>query len=255
MLNWQSIRNLRIFETLRFGRHAKIVVEDEDQSPTELSLSELVALNDISATDLAKIEGITNGTGAANKAVVLDANGGATIPGALSLDGNKLATEAGTGVTAGSGTLYQSSVSKEGGIITTRIIVDLTGLTSADSDLDVIGVEDTANPCHLGQITAAQNGTIFGGKMTCLEVPASLNDVDLYAAGDGALVYENLITDEDDEVALVTAGGAWTLGLVKAFSGVPADGQYLYLTNGASDTPDPFTAGKFLIELYGYEAA
>lgn len=161
---------------------------------------------------------------------------------------------AGTGVTTGTGALYKAGVVKVGDIIKTRILVDLEGLTSADSDLDVIGVEDTALACHIGQITAARNGTIFGGRMICLEVPSSLTDIDLYSAGDGALVYEDLITSESDEVALITSGAAWTAGLTRILTGVPVADQYLYLVNGAADTPDIFTAGKFLIELEGYAA-
>jgi len=92
---------------------------------------------------------------------------------------NKLETEAGLGITSGTGTVYRSGVVKVGGIITTQILIDLTGLTSADSDLDVIGVEDTTAACHIGRITAARNGTILGGTLKCLEAPASLTDIHL----------------------------------------------------------------------------
>ena len=170
------------------------------------------------------------------------------------LDGQVLPTEAGAGITDGTGTVYRSSVTKVGDIKITRILLDLTGLTSADTDVDVIGEEDTSEVCHLGQITAAVNGTIFGGTITCLELPASLTDIDFYAADEGDAVYEDLVTSLTNDVALVTAGGAWAAGDVKALSGVPAADQYLYVTNGVSDTPDIFTAGKFLIELYGYDA-
>ena len=48
--------------------------------------------------------------------------------GFTSLDANTMAVEAGTGITTGSGTIYRSSVQRNGGIITTRILIDLTGL-------------------------------------------------------------------------------------------------------------------------------
>lgn len=168
--------------------------------------------------------------------------------------GASLTTEAGTGVTTGTGTVYKSSISEQGGIITTRIMIDLTGLTSADSDLDVIGVEDTTLACHLGQITAADNGTLFGGFIKCLETPSSLTDIDFYAAALGTYKYEDLITSDASEVAIVTKGGAWSAGDQTVISGLPAADEYLYAVNGAADTPDIFTAGKFLIELYGYDA-
>lgn len=162
--------------------------------------------------------------------------------------------EAGAGITAGTGTVYRSSVIRTGNIIKTEILLDLTGLTSADSDLDVIGVEDTTDPCHIGQITAARNGTILSGTILCLEAPASLADIGIYSAGDGTLVYEDLITDESDEVVIVTpATQATTDGLVP-FAGIPPADSYLYIVNGAADTPDAFTAGKLLLTLYGYVA-
>jgi len=168
--------------------------------------------------------------------------------------GEELATEAGTGITTGTGTIYQSSVKEDGGIVTTRILLDLTGLTSADSDLDVIGVEDTALPCHIGQITAAENGTIFGGTIQCLEAPLSLTDLGIYSAGDGTLVYEDLITSESDEVVIVTPAVQAASDGAVPIAGVPPANSYLYVVNGAADTPDIFTAGKFLIELLGYRA-
>lgn len=161
---------------------------------------------------------------------------------------------AGTGITAGTGTIYQSSVHKRGGVITTQILVDVTGLTSADSDLDVLGIEDTANPCHIGRITPAINGTILGGTMQCLEDLDGVTDVGIYSAASGVLVYEDLITDEAAEVVIVTpivqvlAGGAIPI------AGVPVANHYLYMVNGAADTPEIFAAGKFLLTLYGYDA-
>jgi hypothetical protein len=161
---------------------------------------------------------------------------------------------AGTGITDGTGAVYKASVSERGGVITTRILIDVTGLTSADSDLDVIGVEDTAGPCHLGQITAAINGTILGGTIQCLEAPLSLTDVGIYSAASAVLVYEDLITDEAAEVVIVTPAVQATTDGAIPIAGVPTANHYLYLVNGAADTPDIFTAGKFLLTLYGYDA-
>lgn len=162
-----------------------------------------------------------------------------------------LAVEAGAGITGGVGAIYKSSVRRDGGIITTQILLDLTGLSSATSDLDIIGVG--ASAAHLGQITAAQNGTILSGTMTCLEAPLSLTDIDLYSATEATGVFE----DNESTLtatALITSGAAWTLGRVLAMTAVPAAGEYLYLVNGVADIADPFTAGKFLIELKGYDA-
>lgn len=160
------------------------------------------------------------------------------------------ALAAGAGITSGVGAVYRSGVQRFGDLIRTSILIDLTGLSSATSDLDVIGVG--TSPAHIGRVTKAVNGTIYAGSMTCLEVPASLTDIDLYAATEGTGVFETTGIASLTETALITSGAAWTAALKRIFTGLPTDGQYLYLTNGAADTADPFTAGKFLIELEGY---
>lgn len=164
---------------------------------------------------------------------------------------NRLLTEAGAGITDGVGTIYRSGVSRSGGIITTRILIDLTGLSSATTVLDIIGIG--TNPAHLGRIVAAENGTILSGTMTCLEAPLSLTDIDLYSAPESTGVFEALVTSLTQR-ALVTAGGAWTVGETQALTALPAANEYLYLANGVADTADPFTAGIFLIELDGFDA-
>ena len=158
----------------------------------------------------------------------------------------------GTGISSGTGTVFKSSVQSVGGIIKTSLLIDLTGLASSTTDLDIIGVG--AGAAYLGQITAAKNGTILTGRMTCLEVPAGgADDVDLYSATEATGVFDAGIGTLA-ETALVTAAGAWTLGLTKGFSAVPAANQYLYLCGGEAGTAATYTAGKFLIQLEGYEA-
>ncbi len=158
----------------------------------------------------------------------------------------------GAGISGGTGTVIKTSVIRIGDIIRTSILIDLTGLGSSTTDLDIIGVG--TDPAYLGQITAAKNGTILTGKMTCLEAPATgVTDIDLYSATEATGVFDGAIGDLV-ETALVTSGGAWSLGTVKVFSAIPAADQYLYLTGGAGGTAGTYTAGKFLIELDGYEA-
>lgn len=159
---------------------------------------------------------------------------------------------AGAGITGGVGAVYKSSVQRLGGIYKTTIMVDLTGLASSTTDLDIIGVG--ASAAHIGQITAALNGTILGVRMTCLELPAGgADDIDLYSAAEGTGVFDGGIAALT-ETALITSGGAWASGTVKAAAVVPAANEYLYLTGGEAGTAATYTAGKFLIELYGYDA-
>ena len=148
----------------------------------------------------------------------------------------------------GTGTVYKSSVGIEGDFIKTRIYIDLTGAASSTDDLDIIGKLGAA---HIGQITAAINGTIVGGTITCLEAPTGgIADIDLYAATVGTGAFDDGI-EPLTETALLTAGDAWTLGEMKALSGTPAANGYLYLCGGAAGTAATYTAGKLLIELIG----
>ena len=171
--------------------------------------------------------------------------------GFTSLDANTMATEAGTGITGGTGTIYRSSVIREGGIIKTSILIDLTGLRSTANG-DIIGVDGTSNVCHIGQITAARNGTILAGRMTCFETPAGGDpDINVHSATEGTGVEDGAIADLT-ETLLVNSGDLST-GTVVIFTGVPAADEFLYLTLGATTDAD-YTAGKLLIELFGYEA-
>ena len=171
--------------------------------------------------------------------------------GVSSFDANTLATEAGTGITGGTGTIYRSSVQRVGGIITTRILIDLTGLRSTASG-DIIGVNGTSNVCHIGQITAARNGTILTGSMECFEAPAGGDpDINVHSATEGTGVEDGAISSLT-ETLLVNAGDA-TLGSKVYFSAVPAADEFLYLTLGDTTDAD-YTAGKLFIELMGYEA-
>lgn len=148
----------------------------------------------------------------------------------------------------GASTVYKSSVTKEGDFIYTRIYIDLTSAKSSTTDLDIIGNTGTA---HIGRITAAVNGTIVGGTMTCLEVPTTgADDIDLYAATEGTGAFDGGIAALA-ETALVTSGGAWTLGGMKGMSGLPTANQYLYLTGGEAGTAGTYDAGKFLITFIG----
>lgn len=161
-----------------------------------------------------------------------------------------LTTGAGAGITGGAGTIYKSSVGLNGGIYLTTILIDLTDLSSSTTDLDIIGQSTPA--AHLGQITAAQNGTILAVRMTCLEAPAGgVTDIDLYSATVATGVFDGIVTDLV-ETAIITSGAAWTNGRVLGATVVPPANDYLYLTGGTGGTAAAYTAGKFLIELLGY---
>lgn len=72
---WDRFASIEVFRRLRMKRGAVITVENSDGTLSDIDLAELAAVNNIGAADLAKIDGITNGTAAAGKAVVLDSSG------------------------------------------------------------------------------------------------------------------------------------------------------------------------------------
>lgn len=168
------------------------------------------------------------------------------------LASNKLTQ--GTGVDGAEG--YHASIARAGGLVITRIYANIDDLVGSATDLDIIGESGIAN-CHWGQITTAKSGTIFGGQVTCLEVPTGGSaDIDFYSSDVATGTQDVIITDAalGTETALVTAGGAWTAAApVKSMTGLPAANDYIYIVNGAA-SGGTFTAGKFLIELFGIAA-
>ncbi len=172
------------------------------------------------------------------------------------LAGNpKPGMEAGTGITTGDGTLIKHSTRTVGNIFHTSILIDLTGLNSGGAG-DVIGVADTAN-CHIGQITAAVNGTLLGGRMICLETPTTGEpDIDLYSNTVGTLVEDAAHDASGTSVALLQPAADWTLDPAvsdRTITVMPAADTYLYLVSNNA-TNNTYDAGRFLIEFWGYAA-
>lgn len=148
----------------------------------------------------------------------------------------------------GTGATIEHRVSKVGDLIKTEILIDLTGIRSTAAD-DIIGDDGTTDPCHIGQITAAVNGTIFAGRIACLEAPAGGDpDIDLYSAVEGT-------GSEDDAISGLTGtqllnAGDHAADAFKSLTAYPAADEYLYLVAGATTDAD-YTAGILLIELWG----
>ena len=198
----------------------------------------------------------TAATGAITENTTIDSSGNVSAGGTLSvtgrstLTGNTIATTAGTGITTGTGTVYAASVIKTGGVFHTSILIDLTGLASSGSG-DIIGKDSTANS-HIGQITAAVNGTVLGGKLTCLEAPAGGDpDINLWYADEATGTEDAAVTGLTNQVQICDSGDL-ALNSVVSLATVAAD-KYLYMATGAATNAD-YTAGKLLIEFWGYTA-
>ena len=198
----------------------------------------------------------TAATGAITENTTIDSSGNVSAGGTLSvtgrstLTGNTIATTAGTGITTGTGTVYEAGVIKIGEVFHTTILIDLTGLASSGSG-DIIGKDSTANS-HIGQITAAVNGTVLGGKLTCLEAPAGGDpDINLWYADEATGTEDAAVTSLTNQVQICDSGDL-ALNSVVSLATVAAD-KYLYMATGAATNAD-YTAGKLLIEFWGYTA-
>lgn len=164
--------------------------------------------------------------------------------------GFSIANPAGVGITAGTGTVYETSVARNNGIVTTSIMIDLTGLNSGGTAGDIIGT-DGAGVAYIARITTADNGTVFGVKMTCYELPAGGDtDIDLYSATEGTGV-EDVAISTLTETQIINSG-TLALGTTVFGTGIVAD-QYLYLV-GQGTSNATYTAGRLLIEIFGYDA-
>lgn len=156
------------------------------------------------------------------------------------------AIDVGAGITTGTGTICVANGGKSGGVYKVSIVVDLTGLNSGGTAGDIIGVDGTALPCYIARLPTM---TVLGGRMTCLELPAGGDtDIDLYSAAEGTGV-------EDQAISALTEteiinGGTQALGTVTVFSAYPTVNEYLYLV-GQSTSDATYTAGRFLIEIFG----
>ena len=186
--------------------------------------------------------------------------GWARIQSLINENTNELRFIGNTGLTAGSGIdhsdgdgspVYVSWQEIFGDVIKTSIYVDLDGHMPGGAAGDIIGANDAAN-CHLGQYTTAKCGTLFAAKMICVETPAGGEpDVDVYSATE-ATGTENAAVSGLTETALLEAAADWTSTLApKHFTALPAADEYLYLVaSGGGDTTE-YSAGKFIIELWG----
>jgi hypothetical protein len=163
-------------------------------------------------------------------------------------------TTPGAGFDTAGGVLYIPHGKKNiAGMFYEEIFIDLAtaAVTAVATDHDVIG-EAGGGAAYIGRITAALNGTVQAIEIICMEVPAGGNtDIDFYSAAEATWVYDDDITASGTEVQLVDAGGAWTLGMVKAAANLPTADHYIYLANGAAAGAGAYTAGKFIVRIYG----
>ena len=165
--------------------------------------------------------------------------------------GFAMGTPAATGAgIEGTAAVYETSVARNNGIVTTSIMIDLTGLYSGGTAGDIIG-QNATGVAYIGRVTTENSGIVFGVRMTCYETPAGGDtDIDLYSATEDTGVEDTAITALA-ETQIINSG---TLAVGSAVYGgdIVAD-QYLYLV-GQGTANAAYTAGRLLIEIFGYDA-
>ncbi len=157
----------------------------------------------------------------------------------------------GSGISQGTGTICNGTVTREGGLRKTEIFIDLTGLKSGTDIGDIIGTSAKSG-CYIGQITTALNGTIVYGQITCLETPATGDpDVDFYGTVTEATGTQDAAISGLTGEAQLLNNGDWTAAVATpiALTTLPGAG-YLYMVDGGG-TAAEYTAGQFLLELWG----
>tara|TARA_R110002020_G_scaffold444956_1_gene656658 strand:- start:291 stop:1742 length:1452 start_codon:yes stop_codon:yes gene_type:complete len=173
-----------------------------------------------------------------------------TCSGKVLLSGNT-GSDAAAGIHASRTQMWTEKI---GGMYKTSIYIDLAGLASTTTDLDIIGLA-AGGAAYLGRIQSSIHGSIKAVKMTCLESPTTgADEIDLWNANDSDMVYDNPIeTTSTTEHEIIKDSGAWTTGAVKGQTHAITMGsdEYLYLTAGEAGTAGTYATGKFLIELYG----
>ena len=194
----------------------------------------------------------TLGTGAASKAVVLDAGEDYTWPntGVLTLGVLATAVEAAEHGAGAIGTAVAPATYRwiEHGVIVTQIKFDLTGLASVATADDVIGLA-AGGAAYIGRNVVATNGVIFKTEFSCIETPAGGdNDVNVVVNASAVLAYDGAggttyLSNSGDLLA-----GQTVQNLVPAITA----NDYIYLTAGTGDTAATYTAGMYVLTLYGH---
>ena len=188
--------------------------------------------------------------------LTVQSGGGVTLNSGATLTNN--ATEVRTAQAAehGAGAIGTSSFGApqtrrwtDAGVITTQIKFDLTGLRSVATANDVIGLQ-AGGAAYVGRNVVATNGVIFKTSVSVLETPAGGdNDVNLVTSSNAALAYDGaggttyLVGDLGDLLE-----GKTVDNLVPALT----EGDYFYLTAGTGDTLGDYTAGQYVLTLYGH---
>ena len=141
----------------------------------------------------------------------------------------------------------------------TTILIDIEDLYSTSTRAGVIG-ENSGTNSYITRLSNTVNGIIYKAEMGCIETPTGTN-----AETDIVLAAISAAPDTGDDVTrgsgyqvLVDPGAAWSIGRSMdaglATNYGDLNDKYLFLHGGNISTGGggQYTAGKFVIKLYGY---
>lgn len=204
---WRNVTNLIVSKTLRMSRGAVIKVVNSDNTESTVDLTELAALDGIAAADLAKIDGITNGTGAAGKALVLDASGNVAMP-----DGGYINLSNAAVAAAGSGQSTYTALADQVNAVTGADTTKGVALPAASAGRAILVINtDQSNtlpvaPVNGGNdainaLTAGTGVFTMGPGRAAWFIPTSATQ--WYVTGDAAIVGTPTEQDMDGRLATV----------------------------------------------------
>ncbi len=210
---WKKFSELTITKKLRLGSGATM-----DVNGTEIDLTELAALQNLGVADLTKIDGITNGTAAANKAVVLDASKGvatitsATITTLTSTTGNVTTVnatnvDAGADAVAGTVDIFPATTARGKFILSCTDQDGATNVTlkpAAMAQASVISIPDPGAATANVLLTDAANDQAV---VTATSVELNYNDI----ATLGTLAASKTWTSDASLDTVMPTGGLLTV--------------------------------------------
>lgn len=199
----RKFSKVRVDHNLTLGKNAVMKVTNTDGTESTINILELAALDGIAAADLAKIDGITNGTVAASKAAVVDSN--KDIGDFRNLDAVNI--DAGASGTAGTVDVFPTTASK-GKFILSAVANDgdtsVTLTNAAMGQASVISIPDPGAATANVLLTSAAND---GAVVTATSVELNYNDITTL----GTLAASKAWTSDASLDTIMPTGGKLTV--------------------------------------------
>ncbi len=143
--------------------------------------------------------------------------------------------------------VVKSNIRKIDNEIITTILIDLDeGPIAAQTAGKIIGKSGSSNTCEITQVTAAKNGYVYKAELNCIEAPNAAANLDLVFASSAQ-------TPGSTTLTVLIDGAVHNRGNCEQvlFDNLNIDNKFLHLATGATDGTADYTAGKFILKLYG----